>query len=66
MVQLKLVLCRMATCYAFTTFSRNDEMINPSPTGEYIENPLILGIGIAYIAFLVAYAWWNNRNDKNP
>ena len=41
-------------------------MINPSPTGEYIENPLILGIGIAYIAFLVAYAWWNNRNDKNP
>ena len=41
-------------------------MINPSPTGEYVENPLILGIGLTYIAFIMGYILWSNyKNKKN-
>jgi hypothetical protein len=39
-------------------------MIIVSPTGEPVENPLVIGIGIAYVVFLVAYVWWNNRKKK--
>jgi hypothetical protein len=39
-------------------------MIVVSPTGEPVENPLVIGIGIAYVVFLVAYVWWNSRKEK--
>jgi hypothetical protein len=39
-------------------------MIVVSPTGEPVENPLVIGIGITYVVFLVAYVWWNNRKEK--
>lgn len=39
-------------------------MIVVSPTGEPVENPLVIGIGIAYVVFLIAYVWWNNRKEK--
>jgi hypothetical protein len=41
-------------------------MIVVSPTGEPIENPLVIGIGIAYTIFIVGYILWNNyKNKKN-
>jgi hypothetical protein len=58
-----LVLCRLAISNAITTLKRND-MIVVSPTGEPVENPLVIGIGIAYVVFLVTYVWWNNRKKK--
>ena len=54
----------MATGYVFTTFNRNGTMIVTSPTGEYVENPLVIGIGLAYIAFIVGYILWNDYKDK--
>ena len=39
-------------------------MIIVSPTGEPVENPLVIGIGIAYVVFLVTYVCWNNRKEK--
>ena len=39
-------------------------MILVSPTGEPVENPLVIGIGIAYLLFIAGYIWWNNRKEK--
>ena len=39
-------------------------MIVVSPTGEPVENPLVIGLGLAYIAFIVGYILWNNYKDK--
>jgi hypothetical protein len=39
-------------------------MIVVSPTNEPVENPLVIGIGIAYLLFVVGYIWWNNRKQK--
>ena len=39
-------------------------MILVSPTGEMVENPLVIGIGIAYLLFIAGYIWWNNRKEK--
>jgi hypothetical protein len=58
-----LVLCRLAIGINIATLKRNG-MIVVSPTGEPVENPLVIGIGIAYVVFLVAYVWWNNRKKK--
>jgi hypothetical protein len=52
---------RMATCYAFTTFSRN------SPMNTDVNAMLVvLTIFVVYFATKVIVFWWENRNDKNP
>jgi hypothetical protein len=39
-------------------------MIVVSPTGESVENPLVICLGIAYLLFVAGYIWWNNRKEK--
>jgi hypothetical protein len=39
-------------------------MILVSPTNEPIENLLVIGIGLVYIAFVVGYIWYHNRKEK--
>ena len=39
-------------------------MILTSPTGEMVENPLVIGISIAYLLFIVGYIWWGDRKKK--
>jgi hypothetical protein len=58
-----LVLCRLAISINIATLKRNG-MIVVSPTDEPVENPLVIGIGIAYLLFVVGYVWWNNRKEK--
>jgi len=41
-------------------------MIVVSPTGEPVENPLVIGIGLVYLLFIAGYIWWGSRKDKNP
>ena len=39
-------------------------MILVSPTNEPVENLLVIGIGLAYITFVVGYIWYNSRKQK--
>lgn len=39
-------------------------MIIVSPTGEPVENPLVIGLGIIYVVFVVGYILWNHYKDN--
>ena len=39
-------------------------MIVTSPTGEMVDNSLVLSIGLAYIVFVVGYILWSDYKDK--
>ena len=41
-------------------------MIVVSPTGEPVENIIVISINITYITFIIGYSLWiNYKNKKN-
>ena len=39
-------------------------MISVSPTGEMVENDLVVGIGVFYLLFIVFFIWQGSRKKE--